>query len=132
MSTAAYSSPGDRMSDWLEELERILTGFDTLPSAAQDAVNSVVESLLHEPDPGDTEIDQLNALLAARSPGYGGLHQRRASPSQTPERDTLAAALTQAGPGGHVAGHAHIGLHLGDDVANVGADEDGGRLWHIA
>ena len=83
MSAAACSSPVDRMSDWLEELERILIGFDALPSAAQDAVNAVVESLLHDPDTGDAEIAQLNALLAARSPGYDGRHQRRVSLVQT-------------------------------------------------
>jgi hypothetical protein len=74
------------MSDWLEELERILTGFDTLPNAAQDAVDSVVESLLHDPDTCDAEMAHLNALLAARSTGYDGRHERRATPSQTRTR----------------------------------------------
>ncbi len=82
------------MSDWLEELERILTGFDTLPSAAQDAVNAVVESLLHDPDNGDAEIAQLNALLAARSPGYDGRHQRRVSLVQKRTRYAHRALTT--------------------------------------
>ena len=98
MSVAAYSFSGDRMSDWLEELERILTGFDTLPSAAQDAVNSVVESLLHDPDTGGAEIAQLNALLAARTTGCDGRHQRRATPSQTRTRyaHRLLIAISQS------------------------------------
>jgi hypothetical protein len=54
------------MSDWLEELERTLTAFDGLPRAAQDAVNSVVESLIHDPETTQAEVSQIDALLARR------------------------------------------------------------------
>jgi hypothetical protein len=78
MSAAAYSPPADRTSDWLEELERILKEFDALPNHAQDAVSSVVNSLLHDPDTSDSEITHLNALIARHRPrsllsgGVGG------------------------------------------------------------
>jgi hypothetical protein len=94
MSAAAYSSPVDRMSGWLKELERILTEFDTLPSAAQDAVNSVVESLLCDPDTGDADLAQLNALLAARRPDYDRRSRRRTSLSQTRTRYAHRILLT--------------------------------------
>ena len=68
MSAAAHSFPVDRMSDWLEELERIMKAFDALPSAAQDAVKSVVESLVRDPDTSDAEIAHANALLARHTP----------------------------------------------------------------
>ena len=77
MSAAAYSSPCDRMSDWLEELERTLTAFDGLPRAAQDAVNAVVESFVHDPETSQAEISHLNALLALHGMPHSddGRHQ---------------------------------------------------------
>ena len=80
MSAAAHSSPVDRMSDWLEELERILKAFDALPSAAQNAVNSVVESFVHDPATSHAEISHLNALFALHGAPHsdGGQPQRRA------------------------------------------------------
>lgn len=97
MSAAAYSSPFDRMSDWLEELERILNGFDALPSAAQDAVRSVVESIARDPDTGDAEIRHLDALLAPyRSRSDDGRQQRRASLSQERTQYAQRIALAQS------------------------------------
>lgn len=64
MSAAAYTLPVDRPRDWLEELERILKRADAMSSVAQNAVSSVVESFLHDPDTTDTEIASVNALLA--------------------------------------------------------------------
>jgi hypothetical protein len=64
MGTAAYTLPVDRPRDWLEELERILKRADAMSSVAQDAVSSVVESFLHDPDTTETEIASVNALLA--------------------------------------------------------------------
>ena len=64
MGTAAYTLPSDRPSDWLEELERILKRADAMSSVALNAVSSVVESFLHDPDTADTEIARMNALLA--------------------------------------------------------------------
>ena len=95
MSAAAHVLPADRMSDWLEELERILKEFDALPSAAQDAVNSVVDSLVHDPNTRDAEIAHLNALLALhRMSSDDGRQQRRASlpqkRTQHAQRITLA------------------------------------------
>ena len=87
MSAAAYVSPADRMSDWLEELERILKEFDALPSAAQDAVNSVVGSLLRDPNTRDVEIVHLNALLA--------LHRMRSDDGRKPHRASLSQKRTQ-------------------------------------
>jgi hypothetical protein len=87
------------MSDWLEELDRIMQAFDALPSAAQDAVNSAVESLVRDPDTSDAEIAHLNALLALRRPGSDdGRHQRRASLSQkrTQYAHRIALALSQS------------------------------------
>jgi hypothetical protein len=84
------------MSDWLEELERTFTAFDALPSAAQDAVNAVVESFVRDPETSQAEISHLNALLALHGmPQSGdGRHQRRANFSQKPtqyaHRITLA------------------------------------------
>ena len=47
MVAAAYELLSvDRNCDWLAELEQIVSRFDALPSAAQVAVRSVVESLL--------------------------------------------------------------------------------------
>ena len=83
MTAAASVLPVDRMSDWLQELERILKSFDALPSAAQDAINSVVESLVRDPNTSDAEISRLNALLTLdRTRTDDGQHQRRASRSQ--------------------------------------------------
>ena len=100
MSAAAYSSPCDRMSDWLEELERTLQAFDALPSAAQDAVNSVVESIVHDPETSPAEISHLNALLAlhAMLRSEDGRQQRRTSLSQkrTQYVHRVALALSQS------------------------------------
>jgi hypothetical protein len=64
MGVAAYTLLVDRQCDWLEELERILERFDAMSSIAQDAVGSVVESFLHDPDTTAAEIAHVNALLA--------------------------------------------------------------------
>ena len=94
----AYSSPVDRMSDWLEELERTLTAFDALPRAAQDAVNSVVESFVQDPETSQAEISRLNALLMLRAMPHSddGRHQRRASLShkRTQYAHRVALALS--------------------------------------
>jgi hypothetical protein len=81
MSTAAYSSRVDPTIDWLEELERTLTAFDALPSAAQNAVNSVVESFVHDPETSPAETSRLNALLALHEMPHSddGRHQPRPS-----------------------------------------------------
>ncbi len=68
MGVAVYTLPVDRPCDWLEELERILKRFDAMSSVAQDAVGSVVESLLHDPATSDAEIAHANALLAGHKP----------------------------------------------------------------
>ena len=99
MSAAAHSFPADRTSDWLEELERITKAFDALPSAAQEAVNAVVESLVHDPDTSDDEIARLNALLAVyRSHSGDRQHQRQASLShkRTQYAHRIALALSQS------------------------------------
>jgi len=66
MAAAAHSPSRDHASDRLEELERILKGFDAIPDAARDVVRSVVESLLHDPATTDAEIAHANVLLARR------------------------------------------------------------------
>ena len=99
MSAAAHSFPVDRTSDWLDELDRILNGFDALPSAAQDAVNAVVESLVRDPDISDAEIAHLNALLALRRSGSDdGRHQRGVSLAhmRTKNAHRLALPLSQS------------------------------------
>jgi hypothetical protein len=99
MTAAVYVLPADRMSDWLEELERILKEFDALPSAAQDAVNAVVESLVHDPNTPGAEIAHLNALLALhRTHSDDGRQQRRASLSQkrTQYAHRITLALSQS------------------------------------
>ena len=100
MYAAAYSSPCDRMSDWLEELERTLQAFDGLPRAAQDAVNVVVEAFLADRETSPAEISHLNALLALHGMPYSddGRHQRRASPSRkrTQYAHRVALALSQS------------------------------------
>lgn len=69
MTAAAASSPSDsRTSDLLEELEQVLKQFDTLSSAAQEAVGSVVESLLRESDLTTAEFTQLNTVFVCLSP----------------------------------------------------------------
>jgi hypothetical protein len=69
MTAAAASSPsGNRTSDLLEELERILRQLDTLSSAAQKAVGSVVLALLAEGHLSAAEIAQLNAVLMCLGP----------------------------------------------------------------
>jgi hypothetical protein len=66
MVAAAYELPSvDRNCDWLAELEQIVSRFDALRSAAQDAVRSVVESLLRDPDRSSAELSQPGALPAA-------------------------------------------------------------------
>lgn len=65
MVAAAYELLSvDRNCDWVAELEQIVSKFDALPSAAQDAVRSVVESLLRDPKATAFERAQANALLA--------------------------------------------------------------------
>jgi hypothetical protein len=100
MSAAAYSSPVDRMSDWLEELGRTLKAFDALPSAAQDAVKVVVESFVNDPETSQAEISHVSALLALHgmAQSEAGRHQRRASISQkrTQYAHRVALALTQS------------------------------------
>ena len=86
--------PG-RSRERLEELERILNGFDALPSAAQEAVGSVVESLGHDPDTSDAEIGHLNALLAPHGPrSVDGRHQRWASRAHKRTQSAHRIALT--------------------------------------
>jgi hypothetical protein len=99
MTAVACSPPVDRMSDWLDEVERISKGFDALPSAAQHAVSSVVDSLLHDPNTSDSEIAHLNALIAQHMPrSNNGRQQRRASLSQkrTQYAHRIALALSQS------------------------------------
>ena len=100
MSAAAYSSPCDRMSDWLEELERTLKAFGALPLAAQDAVNSVIESFVHDPETSNTEISHLNGLFALHGMPRSddGRQQRRASLSQkrTQYAHRVALAFSQS------------------------------------
>jgi hypothetical protein len=68
MVAAAYELPSvDRNCDWLAELEQIVSRSDALPSAAQVAVRSVVESLLRDPETTALELAQAHALLAPRS-----------------------------------------------------------------
>jgi hypothetical protein len=115
MSAAAHSFPVDRMSEWLEELERVMKAFDALPSAAQAAVKSVVESLVRDPDTSDVEIAHLNALLALRRPGSDdGRHQRRASLShkRTQYAHRAALALPQQLVVAPVDSHAHAARTL--------------------
>jgi hypothetical protein len=89
------------MSDWLEELERTLKAFDALPSAAQDAVNAVVESFVRDPETNQAEISHLNALLALHGmqKSDDGRHQRRAHFPQKPTQyaHRVALALSQSG-----------------------------------
>ena len=83
------------MSEWLEELKRIMKAFDALASAAQAAVKCVVESLVRDPDTSDVEISHLNALLALRGMPRSddGRHQRRASLSHKRTQYAHRAAL---------------------------------------
>jgi len=68
MVAAAYELTSvDRNCDWLAELQQILSRSDALPSAAQVAVRSVVESLLRDPETTALELAQAHALLAPRS-----------------------------------------------------------------
>ena len=65
MVVAVYELPSvDRNCDWLAELEQIVSRLDALPSAAQAAVRSVVESLLRDPEATALELAQARALLA--------------------------------------------------------------------
>ena len=96
MSAApACAFPVDRISDWLEELEQTLQGFDALPIAAQHAVRSVVDSIAHDPVTSDAEIARLDGLLAAYRPGSDDWRdQRRASISR--ERTQYARRIALA------------------------------------
>lgn len=95
MSAAAHVVPVDRMRDWLEELERIMKAFDALPSAAQEAVNSVVESLALDPNTSDAEIAQLNTILARyKSSADDDRQQRPESLSQKRTRCAHRVALS--------------------------------------
>jgi hypothetical protein len=68
MVAAAYEVRSvDRNCDWLAELEQLVGRFEALPSAAQDAVRSVVESLLRDPETTALERVNAQALLAPRS-----------------------------------------------------------------
>ncbi len=98
MSAAAYSSPCDRMSDWLEELERTLKAFDGLSCAAQDAVKAVIESFVHDPDTSGAEIARLSVLLERHSQHSEKPRQQgRSSFSQkgTQHSQRIAVALFQ-------------------------------------
>jgi hypothetical protein len=65
MVAAAYEVRSvDRNCDWLAELEQIVSRLEALPSAAQDAVRSVVESLLRDPETTALERVHAHALLA--------------------------------------------------------------------
>lgn len=96
MAAAAYTPSVERTSDWLEELERILKGFDAIPSAARDAVRSVVESLVHDPDTTDAEIGYASALLAD--------HAQRL-PEAPPQRRSILGVSTGRAAG-VALGHA--------------------------
>jgi hypothetical protein len=63
MSAAAYTLPVDRQGDWLAELERILNRWDGMTTAARDAVGTVVETLLDDPESSETEVALARALL---------------------------------------------------------------------
>jgi len=63
MSAAAYTLPVDRQSDWLAELERILDRWDGMPPGARNAVNTVVESLLSDPESSVADVLLARALL---------------------------------------------------------------------
>lgn len=67
--TAAAASSDHRTSDLLEELEQIVKQLDTLSSAAQEVIRTVVQSLLGEGDLTAAEITHLNALFMCVSPG---------------------------------------------------------------
>ena len=99
MSAAAHVVPVDRMSDWLEELERIMKAFDALPSAAQEAVNSVAESLALDPNTSDADIAQLSALLALHKPSSDDERQQRPtslSQKRTRYAHRIALSLSQS------------------------------------
>ena len=116
MSAAAHSFPVDRMSDWLEELERIMKAFDALPSAAQAAVKSVVESLVRDPDTSDAEIAHSTRCSHAtphiQNPGSGSAgRDRRALPRagcaiQPSEFGTELLSLTTATRSGFASSQA--------------------------
>ena len=69
-----------------------------MPTAAQDAVSSLVDSLLHDPDTSEAEVTHLNALIAQHRPrSDDGRQLRRASLSQTRTQYAchIALALSQ-------------------------------------
>jgi hypothetical protein len=72
-----------------------LQAFDGLPCAAQDAVNAVVESFVHDPETSQAEISHLNALLALHGMPHSddGRHHRRTSLSQKRPQYAHRAAL---------------------------------------
>ena len=103
MSAAAHVVPVDRMRDWLEELERILKAFDALPSAAQEAVNSVIESLALDPNTSDAEIAQLNTMLARYKPSADDGRQQRPGAFRRSERATPTASHSSLSPSSSAA-----------------------------
>ena len=96
MSAAAYSSSVDRTSDWLAELEVALKRFEAIPSAAQDAVRSVVESLLNDPETTKGEIAYARALLAnSDRRSEDTRHRREPSLLEQPIHYGFRVALTR-------------------------------------
>ena len=91
--------PVDRISDWLQELEHTLQGFDALPIAAQHAVRSAVDSIAHDPLTSNAERARLDGLLAAYRPGSTDpRHQRRANipTKRTQHAHRITLALSQS------------------------------------
>ena len=65
--SAACAFPVDRQTEWRDELERMLAGWNAMPAAARAAVRTVVESVLSEPDISTAEAALVHELLARRS-----------------------------------------------------------------
>ena len=95
MTAAAISSPVDRTSDLIEELNLIVNDFDALSSAARHAVKTVVESLLHDIATTNEELAHLNALLE-RYARHSGESRATALPSRS-TKQTRYALLPQIG-----------------------------------
>ena len=99
-AAAAFLLPNDRTSDLLfAELTQILKQFDALPRAVQDAVNSVVESLLHDISTTDAEVAQLNVLLerhAQRSNEWREQPRSSSSQKRTQYSKRVRVALSQS------------------------------------
>jgi len=64
--SAACAFPVDRQTEWRDELERMLAGWNAMPAAARAAVRTVVESVLSEPDISTAEAALVHELLARR------------------------------------------------------------------